>query len=46
MGQMVPDVALACNDKNKVKFFGRCGGMIPSPEEVVAAAEKIIGGAE
>ncbi len=46
MGQMVSDVALACNDKNKVKFFGRCGGMIPSPEEVIEAAEKIIGGAE
>lgn len=46
MGQMVQDVALACNDKNKVKFFGRCGGNIPSPEEVIEAAEKIIGGAE
>jgi len=46
MGQMVSDVALACNDKNKVKFFGRCGGNIPTPEEVIEAAERIIGGAE
>lgn len=46
MGQMIQDVALACNDKNKVKFFGRCGGNIPTPEEVIEAAEKIIGGAE
>ena len=26
--------------ENKVKFFGRCGGMIPSPEEVLAAIER------
>lgn len=44
MGQMVPDVSLAVNDKNKVKFFGRCGGMIPSTEEIVEAVEQIIGG--
>lgn len=46
MGQMVQDVALAVNDKNKVKFFGRCGGMIPSTEEVMEAAEKIMGGVQ
>lgn len=46
MGQMVPDVQLACNDKNKVEFFGRCGGMIPAPEEVEEFALKVMGGAK
>lgn len=43
-GQMVEDVRLAVNGKVKVEFFGRVGGIIPSPEEVVEALEqKIIG---
>ncbi len=43
-GQMVEDVRLAVNGKVKVEFFGRVGGVIPSPEEVVEALEqKIIG---
>lgn len=46
MGQIVPDVQLACNDKNKVVFFGRCGGVIPTPEEVEEYAEKVMGGAQ
>ncbi len=44
-GQMVEDVRLAVNGKVKVEHFGRLGGMIHSPEEVVEALEqKIIGG--
>lgn len=44
-GQMVEDVRLAVNGKVKVEHFGRYGGMIPSPNEVVEALEqKIIGG--
>ncbi|MBE0649755.1 MAG: 3-methyl-2-oxobutanoate dehydrogenase subunit VorB [Bacteroidales bacterium] len=43
-GQMVEDVKLAVNGKVKVEFFGRVGGIIPSPEEVVDALEhKLIG---
>jgi 2-oxoglutarate ferredoxin oxidoreductase subunit alpha len=43
-GQMVEDVKLAVNGKVKVEFFGRFGGIIPSPEEVVEALEhKLIG---
>lgn len=34
MGQMVEDVRLAVNGKAPVEFFGRTGGVIPSPEEV------------
>ena len=32
-GQMVEDVRLAINGKRPVEFYGRMGGMIPSPEE-------------
>jgi len=44
-GQMVEDVMLAVNGKVKVEFYGRMGGMIPAPDEIVNALEqKIIGG--
>ena len=44
-GQMVEDVRLSVNGKVKVEHFGRLGGVIHSPEEVVEALEqKIIGG--
>ncbi|MDG5800851.1 3-methyl-2-oxobutanoate dehydrogenase subunit VorB [Marinilabiliaceae bacterium ANBcel2] len=44
-GQMVEDVRLAVEGKVKVEHFGRVGGMVHSPEEVVEALEqKIIGG--
>jgi 2-oxoglutarate ferredoxin oxidoreductase subunit alpha len=34
-GQMVEDVRLGINGKVPVEFFGRMGGMIPSPDDVV-----------
>ena len=34
-GQMVEDVMLAVNGKTAVSHFGRMGGVIPTPEEVV-----------
>lgn len=44
-GQMVEDVRLAVGDKVKVEHFGRMGGIIPSPQEIVEALEsKLIGG--
>ena len=44
-GQMVEDVKLVVEGKIKVEHFGRFGGIMPSPEEVVEALEqKIIGG--
>ena len=39
LGQMVEDVKLAVEGKVKVEFFGRCGGIVPAPEEVVHAVE-------
>lgn len=44
MGQMVDDVRLAVNGRCPVSFYGRTGGMIPTPEEVFAHIEKIAGG--
>jgi 2-oxoglutarate ferredoxin oxidoreductase subunit alpha len=44
-GQMVEDVLLATEHKVKVAHFGRFGGIIPTPQEVLNALEtKIIGG--
>ncbi len=44
-GQMIEDVRLAVNGKKPVHFYGRTGGMIPSPEEIFEQI-KIIGGAK
>lgn len=44
-GQMVEDVMLAVDGKTPVEHFGRMGGMVPTPEEVVDNLKsKIIGG--
>jgi 2-oxoglutarate ferredoxin oxidoreductase subunit alpha len=40
-GQMVEDVRLAVEGKRPVDFYGRMGGMIPSPEEVMVRVESI-----
>ncbi|MFA5010959.1 MAG: 3-methyl-2-oxobutanoate dehydrogenase subunit VorB [Ignavibacteria bacterium] len=41
-GQMVDDVRLAVNGKVKVSHYGRMGGIIPSPEEVLEKFEEFI----
>jgi 2-oxoglutarate ferredoxin oxidoreductase subunit alpha len=44
-GQMVEDVMLSVNGKVPVKHYGRMGGIIPTPEEVLENLKsKIIGG--
>jgi len=40
-GQMVEDVRLAVNGRVPVKFYGRMGGVVPLPDEVLEAIEKI-----
>ena len=45
MGQMIEDVRLATECKKPVGFCGRCGGMIPSPDEVLEAICKAEKGA-
>ena len=44
MGQMVDDVKLAVQCQVPVHFYGRTGGMIPTPGEVLEQIEKILGG--
>ncbi len=41
-GQMVEDVRLAVAGKVPVEFYGRMGGMLPTPEEIEAHLEKLI----
>lgn len=44
-GQMIEDVQLATKFTVPVEHFGRMGGMVPTPEEVLGAFEqKMIGG--
>jgi 2-oxoglutarate ferredoxin oxidoreductase subunit alpha len=45
-GQMIEDVKLALNGKLPTEFFGRTGGVIPTPEGVVEAVKKLVGGAK
>ncbi|MEK7278869.1 MAG: transketolase C-terminal domain-containing protein, partial [Chloroflexota bacterium] len=40
-GQMVEDVRLAVNGRAPVKFYGRMGGVVPLPDEVLEAIEKL-----
>ncbi len=44
MGQMVEDVRCAMGHDRPVHFFGRSGGNVPSPEEVVAAVKSRLSG--
>jgi len=46
MGQMVDDVRLAVEGACPVSFYGRTGGIVPSPAEVLAELKKIAQGAE
>ena len=42
-GQMVEDVRLAVNGALPVEHFGRLGGIVPEPEEIVnALKEKLL----
>jgi 2-oxoglutarate ferredoxin oxidoreductase subunit alpha len=41
MGQMVQDVRLTVCGRRPVSFFGRTGGIIPTPAEVLGEIEKI-----
>jgi len=41
-GQMVEDVRLGVEGRVPVEFYGRMGGIIPSPDEVVLALETMI----
>lgn len=40
-GQMVEDIRMAVEGKTPVEWYGRLGGIIPEPEEVVAQLKKL-----
>ncbi len=44
MGQMVDDVKIAASGKKPVHFYGRTGGMVPTPAAIVEQVKKILGG--
>lgn len=46
MGQMIDDVRLATNCRIPVHFYGRTGGVVPTPPEVLEEIKKIAGGKE
>ena len=46
MGQMIEDIELSIHSSRPVTLVSRSGGMIPSPEEVLAGIEQIAGGSE
>jgi 2-oxoglutarate ferredoxin oxidoreductase subunit alpha len=44
MGQMLDDINLATKCKYPVEFYGRSGGMIPTPDAIVEKIKEMIGG--
>jgi 2-oxoglutarate ferredoxin oxidoreductase subunit alpha len=42
LGQMIEDVKLAANGKSKVFFYGRTGGVVISPLEILEEVKKIL----
>lgn len=40
-GQMVQDVKLSVKNKDDVMFFGRLGGMVPTPKEILEEIRKV-----
>lgn len=43
-GQMIDDVKIAVNGRKPVYFYGRTGGMVPTPNAIVEEVKKIVGG--
>ncbi|SET12062.1 2-oxoglutarate ferredoxin oxidoreductase subunit alpha [Natronincola peptidivorans] len=46
MGQMIDDIKIAIEGRLPVEFYGRAGGMIPTPEAIIAKIKEILGGAK
>jgi 2-oxoglutarate ferredoxin oxidoreductase subunit alpha len=45
-GQMVEDVRLSVNGRAPVSFYGRVGGIVPTPQEILENVKKLVGGIE
>lgn len=46
MGQMVDDIKISSNGRWPVHFYGRSGGMVPTPEGVMEKVRELVGGAK
>lgn len=45
-GQMVEDVRLTVSGRKPVDFYGRSGGMVPDPTDILNKVKSIVGGAK
>jgi len=45
-GQMVEDVRLSVEGRKPVHFYGRTGGMVPHPDDILNKVREIVGGAK
>jgi 2-oxoglutarate ferredoxin oxidoreductase subunit alpha len=43
-GQMLDDVILATRSRTPVEFYGRLGGMLPMPDEILAEIKRMVKG--
>ncbi|MGL4946021.1 MAG: 3-methyl-2-oxobutanoate dehydrogenase subunit VorB [Fusobacteriaceae bacterium] len=44
MGQMVEDIKSFAKCRHQIEFYGRTGGVIPTPDEIYDYAKKVLGG--
>jgi 2-oxoglutarate ferredoxin oxidoreductase subunit alpha len=42
MGQMVEDVERCVHGKCPVKWYGKCGGEVPTPEEIMDVVKSFL----
>jgi 2-oxoglutarate/2-oxoacid ferredoxin oxidoreductase subunit alpha len=42
-GQMLEDVRLATRDALPISFFGKMGGTVPFPDDVLPEIQKMVG---
>ena len=45
-GQMVDDIRATVLGRKPVEFYGRSGGMIPEPQDILEKVKEIVGGAK
>jgi 2-oxoglutarate/2-oxoacid ferredoxin oxidoreductase subunit alpha len=45
-GQMVDDIRATVMGRTPVEFYGRSGGMIPEPQDILEKVKEIVGGAK
>jgi 2-oxoglutarate ferredoxin oxidoreductase subunit alpha len=42
MGQMVEDVERSVQGRKPVEWYGKCGGEVPTPEEIMEVVQSYI----